>query len=43
MMPMLPERKASAMAIMDYYRMRNLQADTSMRETIADPGEQKKE
>jgi uncharacterized protein YqfA (UPF0365 family) len=26
------------MGIMDYYRMRNVQADTSMRESIAEPG-----
>jgi uncharacterized protein YqfA (UPF0365 family) len=31
------------LGIMDYYKMRNLQADTSMRETIAGPGEQKKD
>jgi uncharacterized protein YqfA (UPF0365 family) len=35
--------RSGNMGIMDYYRMRNIQADTSMRETIAGPGEQKKE
>ena len=32
--------RSGNMGIMDYYRMRNMQADTSMRETIAGPGEQ---
>jgi uncharacterized protein YqfA (UPF0365 family) len=31
--------RSGNMGIMDYYRMRNLQADTSMRETIAGPGD----
>src|SRR3954464_741761 len=31
--------RSGNMGIMDYYRMRNLQADTSMRETIAGPSE----
>jgi uncharacterized protein YqfA (UPF0365 family) len=35
--------RSGNMGIMDYYRMRNIQADTSMRETIAGPSEQKKE
>jgi uncharacterized protein YqfA (UPF0365 family) len=26
------------LGIMDYYRMRNVQADTSMRQSIAEPG-----
>jgi uncharacterized protein YqfA (UPF0365 family) len=35
--------RSGNMGIMDYYRMRNIQADTSMRETIAGPGESKKD
>ena len=31
--------RSGNMGIMDYYRMRNMQADTSMRETIAGPSE----
>jgi uncharacterized protein YqfA (UPF0365 family) len=27
------------LGIMDYYRMQNIMADTSMRESIAEPGE----
>ena len=30
--------RSGNMGIMDYYRMRNVQADTSMRESIAEPG-----
>jgi uncharacterized protein YqfA (UPF0365 family) len=29
------------LGIMDYYRMRNVQADTAMRESIADPGDER--
>jgi uncharacterized protein YqfA (UPF0365 family) len=32
--------RSGNMGIMDYYRMRNVQADTSMRESIAEPGGQ---
>jgi uncharacterized protein YqfA (UPF0365 family) len=28
------------LGIMDYYRMKNVQADTAMRDAIAEPGEQ---
>jgi uncharacterized protein YqfA (UPF0365 family) len=30
------------MGVMDYYRLRNLQADTTMREAVAKPGEERK-
>ena len=30
--------RSGHLGIMDYYRMRNVQADTSMRESIAEPG-----
>jgi uncharacterized protein YqfA (UPF0365 family) len=38
-MAMADAFRSGNMGIMDYYRMRNLQADTSMRETIAGPSE----
>jgi uncharacterized protein YqfA (UPF0365 family) len=31
--------RSGNMGIMDYYKMRNVQADTSMREAIAKPGD----
>ena len=39
-MAMAEAFRSGNMGIMDYYRMKNLQADTSMRETIAGPIEQ---
>src|SRR5688572_3158219 len=39
-MAMAEAFRSGNMGIMDYYRMRNLQADTSMRENIAGPGDQ---
>jgi uncharacterized protein YqfA (UPF0365 family) len=39
-MAMADAFRSGNMGIMDYYRMRNLQADTSLRETIAGPHEQ---
>src|SRR5256714_12004686 len=39
-MAMAEAFRSGNMGIMDYYRMRNVQADTSMRETIAGPGDQ---
>jgi uncharacterized protein YqfA (UPF0365 family) len=31
--------RAGNLGIMDYYRMRNIQADSTMREAIAGPGD----
>ena len=31
--------RAGNFGVMDYYRMKNVQADTTMREAIAKPGE----
>ena len=44
---LVPQAMAEAfrngnLGIMDYYRMQNMQADTAMREQIANGGEQKK-
>ncbi|HXK49947.1 MAG TPA: flotillin-like protein FloA [Clostridiales bacterium] len=33
--------RSGNMGIMDYYRMKNIQADTAMRENISDPGDSK--
>jgi uncharacterized protein YqfA (UPF0365 family) len=30
--------RSGNLGIMDYYRMRNVQADTAMRQSIAEPG-----
>ena len=45
---LIPQAMADAfrsgnMGIMDYYRMKNLQADTSMRESLGGPQDMKKE
>ncbi|HZX74381.1 MAG TPA: flotillin-like FloA family protein, partial [Cyclobacteriaceae bacterium] len=45
---LIPQAMAEAfrsgnMGIMDYYRMKNLQADTQMRDTLAGPQDMKKE
>ena len=33
--------KSGNLGVMDYYKLRNVQADTSMREAIAKPGDNK--
>ena len=32
--------REGSLGIMDYYRMKNVQADTAMRESIAGPGDE---
>jgi uncharacterized protein YqfA (UPF0365 family) len=33
--------RSGKLGVMDYYRMENIQADTSMRQNIAQPGDKK--
>jgi len=33
--------RSGRLGVMDYYRMENIQADTSMRQSISQPGDKK--